>query len=263
MPGDQQSRKRRLESAVGYIHERWGPDALRRGRADGAAVPHISTGFPALDAALGTGGLPRGRLSVLSGAPTSGKRTLAALVMAQAQRGNRRLAAWIDLAQTCDADYLARCGVDLGRLLVGRPGDGREALDMLVTLGERSELAVVVFDGWGALASDASTRQYAAAALDGLAPRLAHSRAALLVLDEPPPLLQGLVAAIAGDPADQALGQQCAVRLALSRERWISLGPDVRGYQIQVQIQKNKLGPAGGAVRLEIRFNGTVRGEGL
>src|SRR5512140_1807141 len=71
MASSKRPRKRRLESAVAYIHERWGPDAIRQGQAR-AHVAHVSTGFPELDAATGTGGIPRGRLSVLSGTPTSG-----------------------------------------------------------------------------------------------------------------------------------------------------------------------------------------------
>ena len=86
---------------------------------------------------------------------------------------------------------------------------------------------------------------------------------ACLVLDEPPSLGQGLLASLAGDPAAQALAHHAAVRLALTRERWHTLGPDVRGYQVQVQVQKNKLGPSGQRVTIDIRFNGTVRGNGL
>ncbi len=262
MPGSKRSRRRRLESAVAYVQQRYGQDALRRGQAQ-VSIPHVSTGFPALDAILGIGGIPCGRLSLFSGMPTSGKRTLAALTLAEAQRGNKAQVGYVDVSQTCDADYLARCGIDLRRLLVGRPADSREALDMLVTLSEERELSAVVFDGWTALAPDDATRRSAAAVLDSLAPRLARSSVALIVLDEPPSLWRGLVSALMGDPADQALGQLAALHLSFSRERWLSLGPDVRGYGVQVEVRKNKFGPAGQKVVLEIRFNGKVQGNGL
>ena len=114
-----------------------------------------------------------------------------------------------------------------------------------------------------ALGQDATTCRYAAGVLDDVAGRLARSGVACLVLDEPPSLVQGLLASLAGDPASQALAHHAAVRLALTRERWHTLGPDVRGYQVQVRVDKNRFGPSGQRVTLDIRFNGTVRGDGL
>jgi len=256
------SRQQRLDHTITIIQQRHGPAALRQGVAP-ASVPHVPTGFPDLDAALGISGLPRGRLTVLGGAPTSGKRTLAALVLARAQARGRHPVAYLDLHHACDADYLQRCGVDLDQLLVARPIDGRQALDMLLHIAAEPAWAACVFDPWSALGQDATTRRYAAGVLDDVAGRLARSGVACLVLDEPPSLGQGLLASLAGDPAAQALAHHAAVRLALTRERWHTLGPDVRGYQVQVQVQKNKLGPSGQRVTIDIRFNGTVRGNGL
>jgi recombination protein RecA len=273
MPGRKRARTRRLESTVAYIQHRWGAEAIRRGAGAPESVVCVPTGFAALDAALGIGGLPRGRLSLLAGAPTSGKRTLAALVIAQAQQATRQPAVCIDLAGTCDADYLARCGVDLTAFYVARPATGLEALDMLATLAAQPEWGVVVLDHWAALEREPAARRAAAAALDRLARQLdarqtgarqsGRARAVLLVLDEPPGLWHSLLDAVRGDAADQALGQHCAVRLALRRERWLLLGPDVRGYRVEVAVQKNRFGPTGRSAILEIRFNGTVQGEGL
>ncbi len=256
------SRQQRLDHTITVIQQRHGPAALRQGVSP-APIPHLPTGFPDLDAALGIGGLPRGRLTLLTGAPTSGKRTLAALVLARAQAPGRHPVAYLDLHHACDADYLARCGIDLAHLLVARPTDSRQALDMLLHLTAEPAWAACVFDPWSALAPDAATRRYAAGVLDAVAGRLARSGATCLVLDEPPALAQRLLASLTGDPASQALAHHAALHLALTRERWHTLGPDVRGYQVQVQVHKNKLGPSGQRVSLDIRFNGTVRGDGL
>jgi RecA/RadA recombinase len=85
----------------------------------------------------------------------------------------------------------------------------------------------------------------------------------LIVLDEPVSPWQGLLSALGTGSAASALGHHAAVRLALRHEDWFWAGPDVRGYRVQVQVQKNKLAPAGKTVSLDIRFNGTVRGDGL
>ena len=257
------SRRERLDHTITVIQQRHGPAALRQGASAPASVPHIATGFAALDAALSIGGIPRRRLTVLSGAPTSGKRTLAALVLARAQGARQRPVAYIDLGHTCNPDYLERCGVHLPQLLIARPSDGRQALDMALSLAERPEWAAVVFDHWAALPPDAETRRYAAGVLDALATRLAQSGVTLIVLDEPASPWRGLLSTLGGDPAASALGHHATVRLALTHDDWFWLGPDVRGYRVQVQVQKNKLAPAGKTVSLDIRFNGTVRGDGL
>ncbi|MFN8472117.1 MAG: hypothetical protein U0822_08010 [Anaerolineae bacterium] len=255
------SHRERLDHTISVVQQRHGPQALRRGAAR-AAVPHISTGFAALDDALGIGGIPRGRVTVLAGAPTSGKRTLAALILAQAQERGRRPVALIDLEGACDADYLERCGVRLDGLLVGRPLDARQALDLAVSTAERAELAAVVFDHWSALPSDAALRRYAAAALDRLATLLARSNVAVVVLEDTRAGWLERLSAWA-DPAQSALAHHAALRLALRREEWLTLGPDVRGYRVGVAVEKNKLGAEGGSATVEIRFNGTVRGAGL
>lgn len=227
-----------------------------------AAIPHISTGFPPLDDVLGIGGIPRGRVTVLAGTPTSGKRTLAALILAQAQERGCRPVALIDLEGACDADYLERCGVRLDGLLVGRPLDARQALDLAVSTAERAELAAVVFDHWSALPSDAALRRTAAATLDRLPTLLAKSGVAFIVLDDTRVGWLERLSAWA-DPAQSALAHHASLRLALRREAWLTFGPDIRGYRVQVDIEKNKLGPEGQSATVEIRFNGTVRGAGL
>ena len=258
------NRQQRLERTVALIQHKWGQQAIRKGQPRARSMPSrqpIPTGFPELDLALEIGGIPRGTITTLYGQPTSGKVTLAARVLAQAQNRGRPVAgpvAYIDLAHTCDADYLERCGVRLPDLLVARPEDSRQALDLLLSLAERSELAAILFDTWAGLDGDAGLQRYAAGVLDHLVGRLARSHVALLVLDEPPTLWQRLRGG-----GSSALDHTAALRLDLSRERWLLSGPDVRGYRAQVAIRKHKFGPTGRQVTIEIHFNGTVRGDGI
>ena len=260
---DKKARQERLKHTITVVQQRHGAKALRQGSGPSVTIPHISTGFPELDTALGIGGIPRGRVTVLSGAQTSGQLTLAALILAQAQGKRGHSVAYVDLSHTCDADYLERCGVQLDMLWVARPADGRQGLDMLLNLAERPQFAAILFDHWTGLEADTATRQYAGAVLDGLASRLAQSGAALLILDEQPSLWQRLVSGAWSDPAYSALSHHAAVRLALHHEEWLTLGADIRGYRVRVNVDKNKLGPAGQTVHISIHFNGTVRGDGI
>ncbi len=241
--------QQRLERTVALIQRKWGQEALRQGVTPARTIPHIPTGFAELDAATGIGGVPRGRITVLSGAATSGKVTLAALALARGQ-GKGRLAAYVDLLHTCDADYLERCGVRLRDLLVVRPEHASQALEMTLTLAARSEVAAILFDHWGAVEADGRARSF-------IAGMLAHSQAALLIVDDPPSWQRLLP--VAGGP----LAHYAALHLAMSREQWYLAGPDVRGYRARVTLVKNKLGPAGQTVPIEIHFNGTVRGRGI
>jgi recombination protein RecA len=104
-------KRKRLAAAVAVIQQRWGQRALRRGPTPAPVQRAIPTGFAGLDSILdGSGGIPRGRISELLGAPTSGMVTLALKVMAQAQ-ANGDMVAYIDLGHTFDPDYAAAVGL--------------------------------------------------------------------------------------------------------------------------------------------------------
>ncbi|MEJ2211607.1 MAG: ATPase domain-containing protein [Anaerolineae bacterium] len=236
------------------MHRRFGARALVKGRpASRDTVPHIPTGFPALDRALGIGGLPRGALCEVVGPATSGKTTLALKFLAQAQ-ANKGQVAYVDQALYFDPDYAYRCGVDLSRLLVGTSHDLREALAATEALARDGGLAALVFDALDFLWTDPQAAALLASTVTRLPRPLARSGTVLLVLHESP----------GGDsPALSALAHTAAVRLHVVRERWLKRGADVRGYEARVEVLKNRHGPAGQAASLRIEFNGTVRGDGL
>jgi recombination protein RecA len=260
-------RQRKLDIVVAGLQLQYGPQAVRRfaGRHAGP-TPYIATSFLELDAALGIGGLPCGRISEIIGPATSGKVTLAAKVLAAAQRNRDALVAWLDLSRTCDPDYLHRCGLDLDRLLIVHPAEGADALAITLHLVESNTLAALVFDGLADLLAEAplgsartgpaqnkqSPVEQATGLLERLATVVAGTQTAVLFLTEPHAQLR-------------TLAHVAAVRLAIRRERWITRGShgDVRGYEGTVEILKHKLGRAGAIVPIRITFNGTVRGDGL
>lgn len=256
-------KRKKLAATVAAIQQRWGTRALRPGRQvqqAQAAVPHIATGFAALDAALaGIGGIPRGRISELLGAPTSGMTTVALKIVAQAQAGGDT-AAYLDLSGTFDPDYAARCEIDLNRLLLVRPRSGAEALAIALELAASRAVGPLIFDATTALlAGPPAEGPRLAASLAQLPASLNRSPGAAIFLT---PLRHGGPLSPAHYPPGFALPNLASLRLALSKERWLRRGEDVRGYEAQVRVLKNKLGPAGQQARLAIIFNGTVRGDG-
>jgi recombination protein RecA len=243
-----------LDMAVATIQRRYGPRVLVKGQpAATASVPHISTGFPSLDRVLGIGGLPRGKVCELVGPATSGKTTLALKFLAQAQVGGKQVAC-IDQALYFDPDYAHRCGLDLSRLLVGRPCDLREALAMTESLARSGGLSALVLDTLEFLWTEPGAASDLAATLNRLPAFLARTGTVLLVLHEQ---------AVDGSPALSALAHTASVRLQVGREKWLYRHGDIRGYEARVEIVKNRLGPAGRTVTLAIEFNGTVHGNGL
>jgi len=239
---------------VATIQNRWGLKALRKFESPAKPrVPHIPTGFPRLDSALGIGGLAKGRVSELLGPITSGKTTLALKFLVQAQ-SNGGSVGYVDYACFFDPDYAHRCGLDLSRLLVVSPYDLGEALAMTEALVGSGGLTALVFDGLDALWNDAYSAQRLAACLDRLVAPLSHSGTTLLFLHAPPKM---------GSPALSALAHHATVQLHVVRDRWLRQHGDVRGYEAKVDVQKNRLGPAGRVVTITIKFNGTVRGDGL
>jgi RecA/RadA recombinase len=255
-------RRRKLDALVAQLQFEHGPRAIRRAEPGERtpAVARIPTTFAELDALL-DGGLPRGRISEVVGPATSGKLTLAAKVIAAAHRDRDAMAAWIDTWRTCDADYMHRCGVDLSRLLVTRPAGLSNALAMCLHLVESRSPAVLVVDtlpftpaspgsSERAGGSEGSLRQgVLAGALSRLATLLDENQTAVVFLVNP-------------GQSSRALAHAAAVRLNIRRERWVTRKGDVRGYEGQTELLKNRLGRIGTA-NIRITFNGTVRGDGL
>ena len=232
-----------LDVTIAGIHERFGPDVLYKlEKPDSADIPHLSTGFPGLDKALGIGGIPRGHITELVGMPTSGMRTLALKVIASAHAVGD-MAAYIDLSRTFDADYAVRCGVDISNLLLVRPVTLNEAVDMAYSFIANRSLGVLVWD--------LPTGQSNILSLAKLLSPLAQSACACICLS------------CAWDaPQNTKLAQQAVLRLRITRQAWLKRRRAVRGYRTQVAILKNKFSPLRREVSVTIGFSGAVAGDG-
>lgn len=244
--------EKKLEFTLAGIRRIWGTQAIvPLSQKQAASFSHISTSFPALDSALGIGGLPRGRMTELAGSPTSGVATLALKTIANAQL-NGGTAVYLDIAHTFDPDYAHRCGVNLRQLLLIHPYSPKQAVAMLPDFIINGGLDIFIVD-IPLTESLPSLNQ----TLGRLIAPLSKTDCALLFLTTLPPQ-------IASNPHDETavLPHFAAVRLQLYKSRWLYQRGDVLGYEADVHILKNKFHPPGQVINIAITFNGIVQGDG-
>jgi len=253
---DEDKRERAEETAAGLRH-RWGAKVIGRlGAKRLAGFPHLSTGFPVLDEALTIGGLPRGRISEVSGVPTSGMATVALKIIAQDQsQSSAGGAIYIDPAHTFDPEYAARCGLELSQLVLVRPYDIEQALAILTDFVLSGGASCLVFDAPSSLLAETRLSQMLSTTLGRLIAPLSQSECVLLFLTSMPAGSDPEMAKSVASPAGSALSHYASIRLHIQRERWIYRQRDIRGYQAQVVVVKNKLGPAGRETTIEIIFD--------
>ena len=144
-------RDKALDAALSQIDRQFGKGAIMRlGSEERAPIESISSGSIALDAALGIGGLPRGRIVEVYGPESSGKTTIALHAIASAQR-NGGVAAFIDAEHALDPNYAQALGVNIDDLLVSQPDTGEQALEIADMLIRSGSVDVVVVDSVAAL----------------------------------------------------------------------------------------------------------------
>lgn len=214
----------------------------------------ISTGFPALDALLPNGGIPVSRLTELIGVPTSGMTTLAYKWVASAQ-GEADLAAYLDLSATLDPDYARRCGVRLERLVIVRPADMAQALEIARDLFKLNTFRLVVLDCAWLADRDRQDIALTETALRRWNESLIKSKSAALLLRSP-----------AWGSSWERWEAYIEVRLAIQWAGWLYSGEDVSGYQARVELLKDKRRPSQAITQtlIDIRFDGdlpTVQGD--
>ncbi len=229
----------RLKTALAEIHKRWGSDALRPLSAAKGNSTHIPTGFPALDAML-EGGIRCGQAIELSGAPTSGMTTLALKIVAEAQ-AQRRASVYVDLAGEFDPAYAVRCGIHLDRLLVARPDDVADGLDILRIVAAEAGAAVAVFDS----TSEALSRPQGAMLLNGavraLVPALRKTGCTLLLLSP--------------GSASHIQTSGIALRLRVENTGWIEQERDVSGLRARVTVLKDQRNRSGQQVEIALALD--------
>ncbi|HEX2766352.1 MAG TPA: hypothetical protein VHR55_06935 [Candidatus Limnocylindria bacterium] len=209
--------------------------SLRRGTEPAAVAtdrPPVSTGFPELDDALGTAGWPRGALAQLDAPIGGGATSLALSTVAAAQAGGG-LAAWLDLEGTFDPAAAATLGVELDWLLVARPRDAGEGIDLAAWLGRSGLIDALVLDLGERGVPDRR-------ALDRLGALLARSG--------------GTSALVVAPAARSVVSAAASLRVALRREAWLTVGRDHVGQRVTATVERHRWALAGGAATLDLWF---------
>jgi recombination protein RecA len=248
-----QEKLKALETAVSQIERQFGKGSIMRLGAQEAVNVHvIPTGSIGLDAALGVGGIPRGRVTEIYGPESSGKTTLALHVIAQAQMTGG-LAAFIDAEHALDPEYCGKLGVDVDNLLVAQPDNGEQALEIAETLIRSGSVDVIVVDSVAALVPRAELEGEMGEAAVGLQARLmsqamrkltgivSKSKTSVIFINQ----IREKIGVMFGNPetttGGRALKFYASIRLDIRRIGAIKSGEDSVGNRTKVKVVKNKV----------------------
>lgn len=244
-----------LELALAQIEKQFGKGAVMRlGERPVPAVRAISSGSLALDMALGTGGLPRGRITEIFGNEASGKTTIGLHAIAEAQRAGGN-AAIIDAEHALDPTYAAHLGVEVDRLLISQPECGEEALEIADILVRSGAIDIFVVDSVAALVPRSEIEgemgdshvglqaRLMSQALRKLAGSVSRSNTAAVFINQIREKIGVMFGSPETTPGGRALKFWASVRLKARRAEAISRGQEVIGNRTVVQVVKNKLAP--------------------